>query len=196
MKNRTIYDALSKIMENYNYSVKKEGRRVKLSGSVYIDRIDIDVSHEKTFYIDPKDENSLAKNIKAFKEELTNKVSEIVKDHRDELTDDEAMIDKLLYQIKSLNKELAQTKENLKRANDRIFQLENRNNWLTYPCDNIPRPIEITYSDNTNDIATIDSGKITCNEGQNLTLNDWWADFANVSSSLGINNKNKDIEIG
>lgn len=132
MKNRTIYDALDQIMENYTYSVSKNGRKVELKGSVYIERIDIEVSHEKSFYVDPDGRDSMERNVAKFKEELRKKVCEVVKDHQDELTDDEAMIEKLLYEIKALNKENAFLKKDLKEANEKITKLELEKITLPY----------------------------------------------------------------
>ena len=50
MKNRTVYEVLDSVMENYSYTIEKEGKKVSLSGKVYISKIDVTVTHEKTFY--------------------------------------------------------------------------------------------------------------------------------------------------
>ena len=125
MKNRTVYEVLDSVMENYSYTIEKEGKKVSLSGKVYISKIDVTVTHEKTFYQhgDSNDNYKLESAIKSFKEELKNKVAEIIKSHAEELTDDEAMIDKLLYEVKRLTEELERTKEELALANQRISQL-------------------------------------------------------------------------
>ena len=122
MKNRTLYDVLDSVMENYSYTIEKEGKKVMLTGKVYISKIDATVTHEKTFY--PYDDYKLESTIKAFKEELRGKVADVLKSHAEELTDDEAMIDKLLYKVKKLTEELERTKEELANANQRISQLE------------------------------------------------------------------------
>lgn len=126
MKNRTVYDVLDSVMENYSYTIEKEGKKVMLTGKVYIGKIDVTVTHEKTFYQhgDPNDDWKLEGAIKAFKEELRSKVADVIKSHAEELTDDEAMIDKLLYEVKKLTEELQRTKEELASANQRIGQLE------------------------------------------------------------------------
>lgn len=126
MKNRTVYEVLDSIMENYSYTIEKEGKKVSLSGKVYISKINVTVTHEKTFYQhgDPNDSYKLENAIKTFKEELKNKVAEIIKSHAEELTDDEAMIDKLLYEVKRLTEEVERTKEELALANQKISQLE------------------------------------------------------------------------
>jgi len=126
MKNRTVYEVLDSVMENYSYTTEKEGKKVSLSGKVYISKIDVTVTHEKTFYQhgDSNDNYKLENAIKSFKEELKNKVADIIKSHAEELTDDEAMIDKLLYEVKRLTEELERTKEELALANQRINQLE------------------------------------------------------------------------
>ena len=126
MKNRTVYDVLDSVMENYSYTIEKEGKKVTLTGKVYIGKIDATVTHEKTFYQhgDPNDDYKLESAIKAFKEELRGKVADVIKSHAEELTDDEAMIDKLLYEVKKLTEELQRTKEELASANQRISQLE------------------------------------------------------------------------
>ena len=126
MKNRTVYDVLDSVMENYSYTIEKEGKKVSLSGKVYISKIDVTVTHEKTLYQhgDSNDSYKLENAIKAFKEELRNKVAEVIKSHAEELTDDEAMIDKLLYEVKRLTEEVERTKEELALANQKISQLE------------------------------------------------------------------------
>lgn len=126
MKNRTIYEVLDSVMENYTYTIEQTGNKIHLFGKVYIERIDVTVTHEKTFY-KTDDVNSgykLENGIKSFKEELRNKVADIIKSHAEELTDDEAMIDKLLYEVKRLTEELERTRKELELANHRISQLE------------------------------------------------------------------------
>ena len=114
MKNRTVYDVLDSVMENYSYTIEKEGKKVSLSGKVYISKIDVTVTHEKTLYQhgDSNDSYKLENAIKTFKEELRNKVAEVIKSHAKELTDDEAMIDKLLHEVKRLTEE---EKENYRK---------------------------------------------------------------------------------
>ena len=126
MKNRTIYEVLNNVMENYSYTIEKEGKKISLTGKVYISKIDVTVTHEKTIYQhgDCNDSYKLENAINTFKEELKNKVADIIKSHAEELTDDEAMIDKLLYDVKKLTEELQKAKEELVSANQRIQQLE------------------------------------------------------------------------
>ena len=126
MKNRTVYDVLNSVMENYSYTIEKDGKKVTLTGKVYISKIDVTVTHEKTFYQcgDVNDEYKLEGAVREFKEELRGKVADVIKSHAKELTDDEAMIDKLLYEMKKLTEELQKTKEELASANQRISQLE------------------------------------------------------------------------
>lgn len=135
MKNRTVYDVLNSVMENYSYTIEKKGKKVMLTGKVYISKIDVTVTHEKTFYQhgDPNDDYKLESAIKAFKEELRGKVADVIKSHAEELTDDEAMIDKLLYEVKKLTEELERTKEELANANQRIGQLELEKYVQPYP---------------------------------------------------------------
>ena len=134
MKNRTIYEVLNSVMENYSYTIEKEGNKISLTGKVYISKIDVTVTHEKTIYQhgDCNDGYKLENAIKAFKEELRNKVADIIKSHAEELTDDEAMIDKLLYEVKKLTEELQKTKGELASANQRINQLELNKNTQPY----------------------------------------------------------------
>ena len=126
MKNRTVYDVLDSVMENYTYTIEKDGKKVTLTGKVFISKIDATVTHEKTFYQsgDINDEFKLQSAVRAFKEELRGKVADVIKSHAEELTDDEVMIDKLLYKVKKLTEELEKTKEELALANQRISQLE------------------------------------------------------------------------
>lgn len=134
MKNRTIYEVLNNVMENYSYTIEKEGKKISLTGKVYISKIDVTVTHEKTIYQhgDCNDSYKLENAIKAFKEELRSKVADVIKSHAEELTDDEAMIDKLLYEVKKLTEELQKAKEELASANQRINQLELNKNTQPY----------------------------------------------------------------
>lgn len=135
MKNRTIYDVLNETMENYSYSVKKDGNKVELKGSVIIPRIEIEVTHEKIFYYTQEDRKrlsdvgineytALSKAIVSFKEELKDKVASIINEHKEELTDDAAMIEKLRYENKFLENTLRETESELKKAREEIERLE------------------------------------------------------------------------
>lgn len=126
MKNRTVYDVLDRVMENYSYTIEKEGKKVTISGKVYIDRIDTEVNDLVIVYMhgDPNDEFRLENSIKNFKESLKKKVADVIKNHEVELTDDEAMIDKLLYEVASLTKKLEKAEEELAIANEKISRLE------------------------------------------------------------------------
>ena len=133
MKNRTIYDVLDQVMENYTYTIEQTGKKVCLFGKVYIERIDTTVTNESTFYKtgEREDEYRLETAIKKFKEGLRNKVAEVIKNHVEELTDDEEMIKKLQYEITTLKKtvskteqELCDTRRDLEEARAKIAQLE------------------------------------------------------------------------
>lgn len=133
MKNRTIYDVLDQVMENYTCTIEQTGKKVCLSGKVYIERIDTTVTNESIFYKtgEREDEYRLETAIKRFKEGLRNKVAEVIKSHAEELTDDEEMIKKLQYEITTLKKtiskteqELCDTKRDLDEARAKIAQLE------------------------------------------------------------------------
>jgi hypothetical protein len=184
MKNRTVYDVLDSVMENYSYTIEKEGKKVTLTGKVYISKIDVTVTHEKTLYQhgDSNDSYKLENAIKTFKEELRNKVAEVIKSHAEELTDDEAMIDKLLYEVKRLTEELEKTKEELALANQRISQLEfeklvqpyQPQPWTTpntSPWDN-PNPWStgITWETKIGDPpGWMDKNNVTCSTGEGNT---------------------------
>ena len=184
MKNRTVYDVLDSVMENYSYTIEKEGKKVMLTGKVYIGKIDATVTHEKTFYQhgDPNDDYKLESAIKAFKEELRSKVADVIKSHAEELTDDEAMIDKLLYEVKKLKEELEETREELAAAHQRIDQLENEKliqpyqpyPWATPntgPWDN-PNPWStgITWETQIGDQPDwMNKNNITCSTGEGNT---------------------------
>jgi hypothetical protein len=66
----------------------------------------------------------LEATIKKFKEDLRDKVAEVIKSHAEELTDDEEMIKKLQYEIKTLEKSIKQTEQELCEARAKIAQLE------------------------------------------------------------------------
>ena len=131
MKNRTVYEVLDSVMENYSYTIEKEGKKVTLTGKVYIGKIDVTVTHEKTLYQygDSNDNYKLETTIKTFKEELRNKVAEVIKSHAKELTDDEAMIDKLLHEVKRLTEEVERTKEELALANQKPKSVTRQDGW-------------------------------------------------------------------
>ena len=142
MKNRTIYDVLNQVMEDYSYSLKKTGNKVDVTGTVYIERLDMEVKHSKTIYLADTDRMSgLESAISTFKDELKNKVAEVVKAHAEELTDDEEMISKLQYEMKELKRNLEVAEKALVEARERINELEmerlinipwvNPNPWVT-----------------------------------------------------------------
>lgn len=131
MKNRTVYEVLDKVMEDYSYSIKKAGRKVEITGSVYISRLDMEVTHEKIFYYASDkyssvngDNGGLAKAILSFKSELKDKVAKVISEHKDILTDDDAMIKKLLDEVSYLKETLNTTETELKAAKERIHTLE------------------------------------------------------------------------
>ena len=185
MRNRTVYDVLNSVMDNYSYTIEKEGRKVTISGKVYIDRIDVTVTDLITVYMqgDINDEYRIENSIKQFKESLKKKVAEVIKSHEEELTDDEAMIDKLLYQVKKLTEEFEEAREELAVAHQRIDQLENEKltqpyqpyyPWTTPntgPWDN-PNPwaTGITWETIVGDPpGWMDKNNITCSTGEGNT---------------------------
>ena len=181
MKNRTIYEVLDSVMENYTYTIEQTGKKIHLFGKVYIERIDVTVSHEKTFYktdINGSD-CQVEKNVKKFKEELRTKVAEVIKNHAEELTDDEAMIEKLQYEITALRKTIKGLEEELNAANEKICRLELEKvaqpyPWTTpntAPWDN-PNPWStgITWETQIGDPpGWMDKNNITCSTGEGNT---------------------------
>jgi hypothetical protein len=90
--------------------------------------------------------------IKKFKEDLRDKVAEVVKSHAEELTDDEEMIKKLQYEITTLKKALCQTEQELCEARAKIAQLELEKtmNAPYVPYPNVPyTPLYPTYQETT-----------------------------------------------
>ena len=184
MKNRTVYEVLDSVMENYSYTIEKEGRKVTISGKVYIDRIDATVTDLINVYTqgDGNDEYRIENAIKQFKESLKKKVAEVIKSHEEELTDDEAMIDKLLYEVKSLTKKLEEAEEELALAREKISKLELEKSvqpyqpypWTTPntgPWDN-PNPwtTGITWETIIGDPpGWLDKDNITCSTGEGNT---------------------------
>ena len=184
MRNRTVYDVLDSVMDNYSYTIEKEGRKVTISGKVYIDRIDTTVTDLITVYTqgDVNDEYRIENAIKQFKESLKKKVAEVIKSHEEELTDDEAMIDKLLYEVKSLTKKLEGAEEELALAREKISKLELEKSvqpyqpypWATPntgPWDN-PNPwtTGITWETIIGDPpGWMDKDNITCSTGEGNT---------------------------
>lgn len=175
MKNRTVYDVLDQIMEDYSYTIKKVGKKVDISGSVYIDKLDITVNHEKTFYYPDadraenwKNSGGLQKVMNAFKEELKNKVVQVIKENRQVLTDDSILIKDLLAQAKELKERINTLEEELDEAKQRIRSMElekiyplNPYPWTT-PNTN-PWSTGITWETQIGDQPDwLDKNKITC----------------------------------
>jgi hypothetical protein len=192
MKNRTVYDVLDSVMENYTYTNEREGRKVTLYGKVYIERIDVHVSHEKTIYLqgDVNDEHKLEGTIRTFKDELKGKVAEVIKGHAEELTDDEAMIDKLLYEVKVLTKKLGEAEEELALAREKIARLENERlgtqPYQPYPWTN-PNPwaTGITWETKIGDPPGWMDNTTTCDENNPWIVNksftnEKWAESPDV----------------
>ena len=135
MKNRTIYDVMNEAMEDYSYSIKKEGNKVEIKGSITIPRIEIEVVHEKIFYYNQEERNALAekgidnnlvlsKVIATFKEEFKDKVASVIKEHKEELTDDDFLIRKLTQEVEALQSNLKDTEAELKKAQEEVARLE------------------------------------------------------------------------
>ena len=133
MKNRTVYEVLDSVMQDYAYSIKKEGKRVEISGSVVIKKIGVTVSHEKTVIFKEESKvrpygngyvDDLERAIGLFKEELRNKVADVIREHKEELTDDDAMIKKLLEEVAYYKEKLEETEKELAEAKGKITTLE------------------------------------------------------------------------
>lgn len=181
MKNRTVYEVLDSVMENYSYTIEKEGKKVTLTGKVYIDKIDVTVAHEKTLYQygDSNDNYKLETAIKTFKEELRNKVAEVIKSHAEELTDDEAMIDKLQQEVKSLRKTVKELEDELNEAKSKIRGLEFEKltrEPIINPATPSPNPWTpgttpwITYENTIGDPPDwMNKNNITCSTGDGNT---------------------------
>lgn len=208
MKNRTVYEVLEEVMRNYSYTIEKDGKKVTLTGKVYIERIGETVTHEKTVFQvgDGDDERQLENVIRSFKDGLRSKVAEVIKNHAEELTDDEAMIDKLLYEVKRLTEELEKTKEELALANQKISQLEFEKLVQPYQPQpwTIPNPAStgttpwvnpspwstgITWETQIGDPpGWLDKNSITCSAGDSdmdtsVSYNDY-NDWKNYTSAL------------
>ena len=200
MKNRTVYEVLDKVMENYTYTIEQTGKKVHLFGKVYIERVDVTVTHEKTFYkTDGVNSGYKFENdIKSFKEELKSKVAEVIKSHAEELTDDEAMIDKLLYEVKSLRKTVKELEEELNEAKSKINGLEFEKltrEPIINPATPYPNPWTtgttpwITYEHTIGDQPDwMDKNNITCSSGDSVmntsvSYNDY-NDWKNYTSAL------------
>lgn len=158
MKNRTVYDVLDKIMEDYSYSIKKTGNKVEISGSVYIDRLDETVTFEKTIYCV---DGNVRTAIEKFKEELRSRVAKVVSDNKEILTDDNALIKNLLDQVKELRAELDAAKQRIRSMElEKIYPL-NPYPWTT-PNTN-PWSTGITWETQIGDQPDwLDKNKITC----------------------------------
>ena len=135
MKNRTVYDVMNEAMEDYSYSIKKDGNKVEIKGSVTVPRVEIEVTHEKIFYYSQEERNALAergidnnlilsKVIATFKEELKDKVASVIKEHKEEFTDDDLLIRNLTQEVKALQSNLKDTEAELKKAREEITRLE------------------------------------------------------------------------
>ena len=184
MRNRTVYDVLDSVMDNYSYTIEKEGRKVTISGKVYIDRIDATVTDLINVYTqgDVNDEYRIENAIKQFKESLKKKVAEVIKSHEEELTDDEAMIGKLLYEVKSLTKKLEEAEEELALAREKISKLELEKSvqpYQPYPwttpdtgpwVNPNPWATGITWETKIGDPPDwLDKNNITCSTGEGNT---------------------------
>lgn len=176
MKNRTIYDVLDKVMEDYRYEIEKKGNKVVLNGDVFIPRLEVTISHKMEFYCSDKSEKDLFKTkIDQFKNELKSLVAKTLKDHEAELTDDEEMIDKLLYEVKSLRKTVKELEEELSEAKSKINGLELEKlirEPIINPATPYPNPwaTGITWETQIGDPPDwMDKTNITCLTGEGNT---------------------------
>lgn len=139
MKNRTLYEVLDNVMQDYRYEIKKTKNKVELNGSVFIPRLEVTIEHKMEFYCtDTSEKDVFRSKIDQFKDELRSLVAKKLKEHEEELTDDEAFIDKLLYEIKSLTGKLEETKKALEVANHKISSLEFEKSIQSIPYPAVP----------------------------------------------------------
>lgn len=119
MKTRTVYDILDDVMKDYEYTLKKEGNKIEVTGKVVIKKLGKVVDYSKEFYVQDNEPNgAMEKRICGFKDEFRKKIVDEIKLHKELLEDDDMLIDHLLDEIYCQKRENEQLKK-------RIEQLEN-----------------------------------------------------------------------
>lgn len=116
-----MYQVLEEIMQDYTYTVKKDGNKFKLYAEIYIKKLDETVTHNKEVISENMDLEGI---VKTFRNELKEKVAAVLKNHKDEVLDDDKLIESLNKKIAALNEELGMTKKDLAVALQKITELE------------------------------------------------------------------------
>ena len=142
MKNKTLYDVLNQVMDDYCYAITKTGREIFLSGKIRIKKLNEVVSYDKKYIIDDDDtDKNMEIRIRQFKEEVKEKVAEKLKEHKEELLDDDYMIERLWSENISLNadnerlrKQVEELTYSTKKMDERIRELEENPKFIGVPA--------------------------------------------------------------
>ncbi len=185
MRNRTVYQVLEETMEDYSYSIKKTGRVVEIKGSVFIPKIEIEITHEKEIHLGSSEnsyvcgESRLIEAIKCFKNELRDKVAKVIEENKSLLTDDDEMIQKLQSDIKELKKELEKAKEEIAKLE---IEKLGTNPYIPYTPWTSPNPWStgITWGDGTGDNPNPFPNTITCK------MNDYPNERSSITTEEGL----------
>ena len=183
MVNRTIYDVLDKVMEDYSYSIKKTGNKIELNGEVYIPRLDRIVAHTKIVYCA---NGNLQETVGNFRDELKNMVVKVLKENKLVLTDDDEMIKSLMDQCKELREELENAREREKELKERVNELEMEKMAYPYYPSTYPMRPGVTYGpDRTETPPNEWYYRITCDEANTNISRDPNCDYSTYSTSEG-----------
>lgn len=175
MKTRTVYDILDDVMKDYEYTLKKEGNKIDVTGKVVIKKLGKVVDYSKEFYVQDNEPNgAMEKRICGFKDEFRKKIVDEIKLHKELLEDDDMLIDHLLDEIYCQKRENEQLKK-------RIEQLE-KDLIVDVPFPATPIPTYPTYPWTMPDTGTPpwDANKIWCS-----TSSDYKSPRSKIEEILG-----------
>ena len=150
MRRKTINEIFEQVMQNYTYSVTRNGQNVEITGCVSIDGIGREITFKKVFRIDQYNGGlRVEQMVFDFKEEFGEKIKKVIEENYELLSDDREMIDYLNLKIKELNEELEKVRRELEAEKIKNVPLVQPYQPWAVPCDGPYKPITITYATNT-----------------------------------------------
>lgn len=136
MKTRTVYDILDDVMKDYEYTLKKEGNKIAVTGKVTIKKLGKIVEYSKEFYVqNDEPDGAMEKRICGFKDEFRKKIVDEIKQYKEFLEDDDILIDHLLDEIYCLKRDNAQLKERVEQLEKDLIVN------IPLPTPNVPNPV-------------------------------------------------------
>ena len=115
MHTLSLYDILENVMEDYTYTLKKKGNKLEVTGTVYIELLNEEVTLKEEFCVNSAKSGITEAYIRDFKTAFRKKVLDKLQENKEVLLDHNALFKKLYNQIVELREELEAVKEENRR---------------------------------------------------------------------------------